>query len=227
MLSDYQTLVIDLVRDDAAKIQTAERDRAIQLAVRRYSKDRERIKVEDLTPTDANTLPLPQAWEADHSEMRSLETPIGQLPPVYLEQGRWAFYDTPSAQVIRTLDAVTVAAAAVRARYTITHVVSANLDTIPVGDREPVACWAAAICCDQLASLYSGESDSTISADSVQSGSRAQEYAKRAASLRKRYENEIGVDDKRNIAAGAVVTLDQADSQGQPRLTHPMRRLNN
>lgn len=225
MLSDYQTLVTDLVRDDAAKIQTAERDRAIQLAARRYSKDRERIKVEDLTPTDANTLPLPASWEADHSEMRSLEFPIGRIPPVYLEQGRWAFYDTPSAQVIKTLDAVAVAANAVRSRYTITHVLSSSVDTIPVGDREPVACWAAAILCDELAAFYSGQSDSTIQADSVQAGSRAQEFAKRAVSLRKRYENELGVNDRRNVAGGTVVNLDMKDSQGLPRLTHPMRRL--
>lgn len=220
MLADYEQLVADLVRDDAGKLTLAEKDRKIQLAVERYSKDREREKVEDLTPTDANTLPLPAAWEADFSRLSSLEYPIGENPPEYIEPERYATYQSPSATVIKLIDAVAVAAANVRATYTIRHVVSAAVDSIPVGDREPVACYAGAICCDELAAYYSGGTDSTIQADSVEQNSKAREYAARARALRKRYFDELGIDDKRNDAAGVVVNLNQSDSRGQDRLTH-------
>lgn len=220
MLSDYQTLVTELVRDDAAKIVTAERDRAITAAVERYSKDKPNEKAQDLTPDSANLLPLPAAWETDFSELRSLEYPIGSVPPDIIGQDRYGFYRSPTALKIQVLDAVAVAANNVRATYTIRHVVSGAADTIPTSDREPVACWAAAMLCDQLASLYSGNTDSTIQADSVQNTSKAQEYASRARALRKRYLDELGIEDKRSQPAGVVVNLDFPASDGRDRLTH-------
>ena len=73
MLSDYQDLVDDLVRDDSARITDDERNIAIDLAVKRYNKDRPRTKVQDLDPTSATKLPLPSAWETDFSALRSLD----------------------------------------------------------------------------------------------------------------------------------------------------------
>ena len=222
MLSDYQTLATELVRDDAGRIVTAERDRAIQMAVQRYSKDIERLKVEDTVVSGVNTLPLPAAWEAEVSELRSLEYPISQVPPCYLSAERYGLYRMPASTVIMLLDAV-AAGATIRVAYTITHVVSTTVDSIAVKDREPVACWASALLCDQLAAFYSGGSDSTIQADSSPGQSRAQEYSARATKLRKRYLDELGIDDKRSVAAGAVMNLNAADSQGRDRLTHPAR----
>jgi len=220
MLSDHQALVIELIRDDAGKITTADRDRAINLAIERYSKDRPQEKTQDVTPADANHLPLPAAWETDFSELRSLEYPIGNVPASVIGQERYGFYRSPTALQIQLLDAVAVAANNVRATYTIRHVVSPTADTIPVGDREPVACWAAAVLCEELAALYSGNTDSTIQADNVQQTSKAQEYAARAKQLRKRYIDELGIDEKRSQPAGVVVNLDFPDSHGQERLTH-------
>lgn len=223
MLSDYQTLVPKLVRDDAARLVSGDFDDAITHAVRRYSKDRPQEKAEDLTPAAANYLPLPTAWEPDFSALRALEYPIGAVPPTYIKQERYAFYRSPATVQIQLLDAVAVAAANVRATFSIKHVVSAGADTIPVQDREPVACWAAAILCDQLASFYSGQTDSTIQADSVDHKSKSAEFAARARALRSRYLNELGIDSKRSTPAGAVVNLDFADSRGQDRLTHAAR----
>jgi len=219
MLSDYQTLVTDLVRDDAGKIVTAERDRAIQLAVQRYSRDRERRKVEDVLTTAAHTLPLPTAWEADFSAMRSLEAPVGQVPPRLLNQERWAYYAAPGGITIMLVDAMAVGST-VRCTFSITHVVSSSVDSIPVGHREPVACWAAAVLCEQLAAFYSGGTDSTIQADSVEQRPKAQEYSARARALRNRYLNELGIDERRSAPAGAVVNLNLPDSRGGDRLTH-------
>jgi hypothetical protein len=223
MLVDYQTLVTELVRDDAAKIAVAERDRAINAAVLRYSSDKPQTKVQDVTPESSQVLPLPAAWEAGFSVLLELEHPIGEIPPTFLKQDRYGLYQEPAATKIKLIDGVTVAANSVRANFTIKHVVDAVADTIPLQHREPVACWAAALLCDQLASFYSSGVDSTIQADSVEQRSKAQEYASRARTYRKRYQDELGIEDKHAAPAGVVVNLDQNDSQGQDRLTHPAR----
>jgi hypothetical protein len=221
MLADYEQLVADLVRDDAAKLTLAEKDRAIAAAVYRYSEDRPQEKAQDLTPSDANTLPLPGAWELDFSSLRSLEYPIGDVPATFIKPERTSFYRTPAALVIKLLDAVAVAANNVRSTYTIKQVVDGANDTIPIQHRQAVAAWAAAICCDQLASFYSSGTDATIQADSVQQQSKAQEYTKRAKDLRKFYLDELGIDDKRSAPAGSIVKLEQPDSWGGARINHP------
>lgn len=221
-LTDYQTLTDNLVRDDAGKLTPTERDRAIAAAVIRYSKDRPRTKVEDIAAPGGNYLPLPVGWDEGFSNLDSLEYPLGKMPPEHLESGSWGMYNAPGGWQVMVLQTLP-AGAAVRSTYTIRHVLDANTDTLPETDREAVASYAAALLLDQLASLYSGDSDSTISADSVQHQSKASEFAARARVLRKRYFDDLGIDTKRNAAAGAVVNLDLASSLGRDRLTHPRR----
>lgn len=222
MLADYQTLMADLARDDAGKLTTVQIDRAIALAVERYGKDRPRTKVEDITAAGGNSLALPTGWEPGFSSLTSLESPVGKVPPSYLEQDSWGMYNAPAGMQVMVRDSL-AAGALVRATYTIGHVVTTVADTIPATDREPVASYAAAVLLDQLASLYSGDSDSTIQADSVNHQSKAGEFASRARALRKRYYDDLGIDTKRNGAAGVVVNLDLANSLGRDRLTHPRR----
>lgn len=222
MLTDYETLAAGAVQDDAARLTVNDISRAIAQAVLRYSKDRPRTKVEDLTAPGGNLLPLPALWEADFSQLSSLEYPIGTTPPDIIGPGGWAMYATPTVIKIQVMDAIT-ATKLVRATYTIAHVVSGSSDTIPAGDREAVSSYAAALLSDQLASLYSNDQDSTIKADSVQHISKAGEFARRAKVLRQRYFDDLGIDTKRNVAAGAVVNLDLASSIGRDRLTHPRR----
>lgn len=222
MLTDYEILAAAAVQDDASKLTVDDISRAIAQAVLRYSKDRPRTKVEDLVAPGGNLLPLPTLWEADFSQLNSLEYPIGNVPPDIIGAGGWAMYATPTAIKIQVMDAIT-AAESVRATYTIAHVVSGVTDTIPAGDREAVSSYAAALLSDQLASLYSNDQDSTIKADSVQHISKASEFAKRAKVLRQRYFDDLGIDTKRNVAAGAVVNLNLSNSVGRDRLTHPRR----
>lgn len=222
MLADYEQLVAAAVRDDASKLTINEIGSAIVQAVTRYSKDRPREKVEDVIATGGNLLPLPMAWQADFSQLNSLEYPVGNVPPDIIRAGGWGMYATPTGLKVQVMDAIQ-AAKSVRATFTIAHVLSDTVDTIPTGDREPVASYAAAILLDQLASLYSNDQDSTIKADSVQHTSKAGEFAKRAKVLRQRYFDDLGIDTKRNVAAGTVVNLDGASSIGRDRLTHPRR----
>lgn len=222
-LADYQSLVTQLVRDDSGKIATTDRDEAIARAVARYSKDRPRLKVEDAAAPGGNKLNLPSGWQVGFSELRAIEYPIGKTPPTLLDQDSYGIYSTPTADEIKIISAIN-AAQQVRVTYTIRHAADATpADTIRADDREPVCCWAAALLCDQLSAYYSKSGNPTIQADSVDQRSKAQEYAARAKTLRKRYLDELGVDEKKNVAAGVVVDLDMADSQGRDRLLHPRR----
>jgi len=221
-LLDFQTITDNLVRDDAGKIAAADRDSAIALAVSRYSKDRPDRKVEDIIAPGGQLLNLPTSWEPGYSTLQSLEYPLGEVPPLHLAPEDWALYDTPGGQQIQLIASIN-AGETVRATYTIARVLDAVTDTIPVADQESVASYAAAVLCDQLASLYSGDTDSTIQADTVDHQGKAREFAARAKSLRKRYYDELGIEPKRNVASGVVVDLDMNNSQGNDRLTHPRR----
>lgn len=221
-LADLQSLTTALVRDDAGNIATGERDRAIALAVTRYGKDRPRALVEDLVSAGGKWLDLPSEWEHGISVIQSLEYPIGNAPPTLLALGMWQVYQGPMGWQILLVDSLAIGAT-VRAAYTAPHVVDALTDTIPAVDAEPVASWAAALLCDQLASLYSNDTDSSIQADAVDHTSKAREFALRAKTLRKRYYDELGIEPKRNVAAGVVVDMDLTDSRGRDRLLHPGR----
>ena len=217
-LSDFQTLVDNMVRE-VSELSDADRDRAITLAVERYNKDRPRTAVEDLVSPGGYRLPLPAAWEPDFSELQSIEHPIGNDPVDLLMD--WTLYQTPTGYEI-ALDPHHTSELQLdekaRATFTIKHLVDATNDTVPRGDREAVSAWAAANLCEQLANAFSGDSDSVIQSDSVDHGSKAQEFARRATSLRRRYFNELGIDPKRSQPAGVVVDLDSVPSTGGRRL---------
>lgn len=222
-LADYQTRTMGLTRDDAGKLSSSDRDDAIAAAVSRYGQDRPRQRVDDLAAATANLLPLPAQWQADYSLIVALEHPVGYIPPALLGSERYGMYrDATQAESIMLLDAVTVGAT-VRCTYTVRHVLDGATDTIRAEDREAVCCWAAALLCDQLASLYSNSGDSTIQVDSVDHTSRARDYAARAKSLRQRYYDALGVDPKKNTAAGTNVNWHAYDGRGEDRIHHPKR----
>lgn len=218
-LVEYRDLVDALVRDDTGKITFVQRDDAIAKAVARYSGDRPRTLVEDLVSAGGNHLDLPDGFDQAFSTLQALEYPIGRVPPTLIPNDRWRLYQSPGGITIMLLDAV-AAGGTVRASYSAPHVLDESTDTIPPKHAEALASYAAALLLDQLASLFSGDTDSTVQADSVDHQSKAAEFAARARTLRRRYFDELGIDPKRNVAAGAVVALDTRDSLGGPRLTH-------
>lgn len=222
-LVDYEPLVKALVRDDRALLSPAEIDVAIDLAVKRYSSDRPRMLVEDVAATDpdSNSLDLPLAWESDFSQLAAMEFPIGEHPVSVVEANHYQLYQSPSG--IEVLVDFFAVSDNVRLTFTTRHQLTVALDTIPVGQREAVSCWAAAFLCDQLSSFYAGESDSTISADQVSSSNQSRDFSFRAKTLRARYLSELGVDEKRSAPAGVVVDMDLKNSLGQNRLQHSNR----
>lgn len=208
------------MRDDTHELTPDDVEAGIAFAVSRYSKDRPRSIVEDVVTPGGQFVPLPASWVGGFSEIQQMEYPIGSTPLELIED--YDIYQAPAGEEIfigHTLpDGVTV-----RVTFSAFHALSATVDTIPVADREALACYAAAHCCEQLASLFSGDSDSSIQADSVDHAGAGARFSRRADKLRQRYFDELGIEPKRNQAAGVVVDMDLPDSLGRDRLLHSGR----
>lgn len=219
MLDDFRALVDDLVRDAAARLDGAARDRAIGLAVVQYGKDRPRIRVSDLAAEAGSPprLPLPDGWITGESAAIQLEHPVGEMPPSLVIRPRWGEIATPDGPVI-ALPADAVPGAVHRLTWCVPHILSDTEDTVPPSDREAVALYAAAILLDQLAAATSGDADATIQADTVKHGQTGPNHAARAATARQRYHDLLGIDPRRQIPASVTVAPPLPSSRGERRL---------
>ncbi len=202
MLVDLKKLVDGFVRDESERLTRTDKESAIGLAVVRYGTDRPRRKVEDITSSGGDTLPLPVAWEAE-SELVSVEYPIGGQPPELLA---CSIYTTPAGDVLRLGDGLAAGAEA-RLTFSIRHVVSEVLDTVAPGHREAVAAYAAALLLEQLSAAAINDGDATIAADTTDRRTKAQEYASRARALKARYGEAMGLgnDGGKPASAGSTV----------------------
>lgn len=214
-LSDYQALVDDFTRDTGETITVEQRDRAIELARLRYSADRPRVLLEEVTADGSAMLALPPSWVQDFSRLSDVKDGSRTIPS-HTEL-------TLSGHVIR-MDERLVAGTAAQVWFTTTHRLDAGGDTIPETDREAVSHWAAAALLEQMASHYSGHKRPTIQADAVDWDAKGRDYANRAKRLRQLYLDHLGVDPKRNAAAGVVVDMDRGASSGGDRFIHSQRR---
>ncbi len=228
-LAETRDLIDDLLRDATQKITPGQRERAIGLALVRYSTDRPREVVEDVVSADGATLPLPAEWVPGESVLRGVECPV-TTPPAPLDAETWCVYRTPAGEEIRLAAAVAVAAGTTgRLTYSAPHQLTDDTDTIPRAHHEAVACYAASVLAEQIATAHASAADATISADRVDQSHPAREWAIRAKSYRNRYFATLGIAiDARGVeqpsmeAAGVVVDLNIPTSHGRARL-YPRR----
>lgn len=217
-LADYQTLVDGFARDGSGNLTSVDRDAAIELAAIRYSTDRPRKVLAGIESAGAELLDLPEAWQVGFSELVEVARANGTEGPIAA-----SVVDTLTGPRIRLAEIVP-AGQQLLVQFTLPHLLDAGADSIPAKDREAVARWAAALLLDQLANLYAGSHEPTIQSDSVNHQGKGPRYAERAAAMRQVYLDHLGIDPKRNVAAGVVVDLDQSDSLGRDRLVHTGRR---
>lgn len=214
-LASLQALVDDLVRDKDQVIATADRDHAIAAAVLRYSQDRPRVLVVDVTSVSGGQrLPLPAGWLADFSVIQSVEHPIGNVPTSFLPIDEIGLYRGPT-EVLIEVPVTLLAGDQVRVTFTGPHTVDGTAATPPAKHDYAIACWAAHMLCDQLANYYATSAEPSIQADTVNHQSKTQAFAARAKNYRARYLSELGLDEKRATPASAVVDLDLRHSSGE------------
>jgi hypothetical protein len=208
-LADFQTLVDGFTRDQSSTLTVADRDTAIDLAVVRYSTDRPRKILDQLT-ADAAVIALPAAWQEGFSELVEVCRESGTEGPIAAE-----VIETMGGPRLRLFETVS---GDILVQFTARHTVDVAADTVPLRDREAVCRWAAAIQLDQLSSARAGDQDTTIDADAVDHNSVSREYAARANAMRRAYYEHFGIDPKRKEPAAAIADLDLRDSRGHDRI---------
>lgn len=204
---DLVQLATAMTGDEAGRLTETDANRAVLLALLRYSSDRPRqARSACLVQSDGRTLALPATWEPGQSRIVSIFYPAGdcagQAALQLLPADAWLQHETPNGEAI-TLLYGSQAGDVAYVHYTASHTAA----TVPPADLESVAHWAAALMLDQLASLYSGDKQSTIEADAVDHQGKGGSYAARAAEHRKLYLDHLGIDPKRTVAAGTVLTI--------------------
>ena len=226
MLNDYTSRINSMFQLDADLVSADELADAINLAVEQYSTDRPREVVEDVIAEWTDELPLPVRWAAMFSRLQAVEYPVGDKPPTLLDLEYLYEYRSPTGESINHVSDVFAIGGAVRLTYTAKHQLTDTVDSIPVEHREAVSNLAAALLCDGLAVRFSTDTDSTISADSVNHESKSRNFAARAKALRARYVELLAgqaAAEGRVKPASAIVDLDMATQRGHDRFYHPGR----
>lgn len=219
-LAELRDLTDDLLRDAAGRITPESRERAIALALARYSSDRPRQRVADVVSAGGQELPLPTGWVEGESGLRGVELLPEVVPAALLASSAYSVYRRPDGEAI-LIDRVLGSGDAARLTFTAPHTLDEATDTIPAADREAFACYAAAVLADQLAAASADNVAPTLQADSADQSHPAREWAATARRLRARYFAALGIatqpggaEAARTRPAGTVVDFDLADSRG-------------
>ncbi|QIL81818.1 hypothetical protein G7047_19270 [Diaphorobacter sp. HDW4A] len=208
-LADIQQLLQDFVPGMDDEVTPEARTRVIEEARIRYSMDVPRTLVEQFVwPQTSVFAPLPSGW-TDAAQLVSVDV-----------AGRNAFEPALHFAVFKSgddwqLEGVNALAAGtlVVLTYTLPHQLDAGADTIPAAHRLAVAYYAAYLLCQQLATRFSSDRDSTLNVDMARNESRATAFSKRAKEYRTAYFTGTGQVDPFNeklsgngLAAAASVT---------------------
>lgn len=218
---EIQQLVAGHVQDAAGKLSAEQVKSAIEEALGgRYSVDRPRRVVADLIGDGAqsewSTATLP-GWREGFSQIVSVEYPQGRKPATLLGDEEWEIYSSPAGSVLRLRFAPANGQAA-RVSFTAPH--AADASSLPEADFYALGALAASLAARKLAAIYTQTGDSSLSADTVNYRTKAQEYLALARRLEQDYSKLLGADPERPPAASSRSAAWTGDTAGGPRLTH-------
>ncbi|ABF42414.1 hypothetical protein Acid345_3413 [Candidatus Koribacter versatilis Ellin345] len=211
--SDLQTGVANRIQDAAGRLPGDAVDGFIRQAIAdRYSKDRPRIIVSDVAGAGTSDLPLPtgpnaEQFEDGFSVIRTIEYPMGELPPVYIDDQDWRLYRTPTGLVVRMMLVTPSEDEQARFEWTSRHLADAS--TLPGADLDAVCDYAAALCMVAIASGYIQLTDSSLQSDSVNYRTKSQEALAQAKQFRTQYFAHVGVeaDASGTESSGAALAI--------------------
>lgn len=195
----YEQRLVSLLKDSAGKLSKADIDAAIDEAVNiRFSCDRPRTIISDVTGNDSNDLPITdlegqngETWESGFSVVKWVEFPVGNVPESFIDPSDWRIYCSPTETFLRLLATVPQDSDTLRVTWTVRH----TPNTVPAGDFEAVCAYCAALCFEMMAASYIQTVDQAIAGDTVNYRTKAQECLTVAKAHRKRYFDHIGIAD--------------------------------
>jgi hypothetical protein len=230
-LAYLQNLLPRLVREQPHNVGTGDIDRAIQSAVSQFSYDQPRRLVDDFTwGADGHYSASMPPEATSYTLVLDAEWPIGQSPKQTVGV---TVYLTETALRLVCEQPLT-AAAVVRITYTAEHVVVGGTEprcTVPKRHLDHVGFYAAHLLCRELATQFSAERESSISADGSNTESRARNYAARSREYRAAYYAGLGLVDPLQAAgqggaAGMGVTPGASATVSLGRRARPSWRTN-
>jgi len=221
-LSDYNSQVSTLIKDDANFISSDDIDDAIAMAVTRYSLHRPLKKVDEYAGDGGYDYDLPTDWVQGFSRIVSVEYPYDEQDPNYINKEDWTIFlklvGEVQTYVLRFLAIKPVAADSIRVLYTIPHSVNGSASTVYTNDFDAVCALAASIACGMIARKFLQTSDPTIGADAVNYAAKSSAAASRAKELYKSYLDHLGLTDI--PASGGIKEFDTGFVLGGEYLTH-------
>ncbi len=218
-MSDLATIlakVIAIVKDDSGKLTNpTDYEHAIATALTAYSKHKPLELIDDIYGDGTEEVVLPTSWSPGFSALRSVEYPVGAVPPTLLESED--YYVVARAGICYlTFDL----ASTETVRVTITVIRTA--DDIDDIDVDAFCNLAASFALEALANAFTQAGDSTINADTVNYRTKSGEFAARAKRLYQLYKDHLGIKETDSSpAAAAVADFDMKYPGGDERLTHP------
>ncbi len=212
-------MLIDLVKgkvkDDSGRLTDPDDyQNAIAEALKRYSKCRPQVLVEDIMGLGVNDYDLPDAWAPEFSVIEQVEYPAGLVPEQLVDPRDYKLYRTPSGLQLRLLAAAPAVGSAIRLTFTALQTEA----TLPSADLEAVANLAASVALRQLAAAFGQTGDPLIQADAVNYRSKGDEFARRAKEHEGLYNDHMGIGKDAPVKA-AMATAPTPDSE-RMRLTH-------
>lgn len=230
---DFQERVAAILQDAGKALSLDNRDDCIRQAIeQRYSKDRAREIVSDSAGDGTSDIDLPgiegSAFEEGFSRILEIEFPIGQVPPVLLEDGDWQYYRTPAGKKVRFLSTQPAVDQSIRFTWTVRH--KADGTTV-LSDFDAVCDYSASLAFAMIAAKFAQTGDATIGADSVNYRTKSQEYMGLSKAAAQRYFDHMGIASGSAQAAGGVsagpaLSIGDSDNVmgwGGDRLTHGRR----
>lgn len=226
-----------LISADDNELSSAARDEMVKAAIERYSTDRPDDVTADVTGDGGRYYVIPTiltSWSEGFSRIVSIEYPAAVIAsdevPVYLDPEDWDDnYKSGSTRYLFLPNHSPAATETMRIKYTAPYVLSANAYDTPPGDFFAICNLAAGLACQAIAAKYSRTTDSTISADSVDHLTRAQEFSRRSREFIAMYNEHIGLGGDSDGAGGKVlpagefVDWDTAPGRNRQWLTHRNR----
>jgi len=237
----YRIMDIDATNPLLADATTL--DFAINAAVAKYSQDRPRRVVADVTGNDTpyyvlvGSGALLSAWSDRTSGIEQIEYPAAAVGanhvPTFLErQDDWQEdYQDATKTYLRLLTVTPAASETLRIRYTALHTHTTVTDTVLPADLEALYDLSAHYACLELGTKMAGSSDSVISADSVNYRDSQLRYKQQAELWLASYNRSMGIGGAGGSGGGsgvpggsAVADWDQTYQSGRSFLTHGGRR---
>lgn len=206
--------------------------RAINLALKEYSKHKPRIVSEKVDGADTFEYKLSTSltlYIEDFTVVTAVEYPVDdtyQTPNILIPKEEWDIYKKPTTdEYLRFINHAPTASEDIRITHSTLHTVSVTgTSTVSNYDEEAVQALAVSYLCKFLSAYFTPNSDSSIAADSVDHKSKRAEYMSLSKAFRQIYMDHMGLKEKDTIKPASVnFDWDLKGSWASDKLTHKGR----